>query len=212
LRRVSAELNDGPVLEMDAALLRLDLAISENEVCRHINLKSKCDENLPIVKTAVQTALQEMRTIATGLGLPQLEGLTLPEIISKVVNSHEQFTGTKVSLHMEDLPDQATQPVKITAYRLIQEALNNAHHHAGGVGQQVRVTCESNQIQIEVSDQGSGFDTTHPVKWTERLGVAGMRERVESMGGQFTIESKINKGTKVTAQLFLQNLSEHVNG
>ncbi len=212
LRRMSAELHEGPVQEISLALLRLDQAMSENEVCRLVKLNSKCNDNLPIVQTAVQTALQEIRVIATGLGLPQLDELTLPEIISSVIYSHEQLTGTKVTLSMSDLPDQAALPIKITAYRLIQEALNNAHNHAGGVGQQVRVTCNLNQMQIEISDQGAGFDVARPIEWTERLGLAGMRERVESMGGMFKIESKINEGTKVTAQLSLQNVGEHANG
>ncbi|MBI5825915.1 MAG: hypothetical protein HZB18_17960 [Chloroflexi bacterium] len=211
-RRVSAELHEGPVQEISLALLRIDQAMSENEVCRLVNLNSKCNDNLPIVQTAIQAALQEIRVIATGLGLPQLGELTLPKIISRAIHSHEQLTGTTVSLSMSGLPDQATLPIKITAYRFIQEALNNAHKHAGGVGQQVRVTCNSNEMQIEVSDQGPGFDVTHLVEWTERLGLVGMRERVESMGGMFKIESKINEGTKVAAHLSLQNAGEYANG
>lgn len=211
LRRTSAELHEGPVQDMSLALERLDQVMSENEVCRLVNPSSKCNDNLPIVLTAVQNALQEMRAIAAGLGLPQLDELTLPEIISKVVHSHEQLSGTKVTLNISVLPDQTTLPIKNTVYRLIQEALNNANQHAGGVGQQVRVTCDLNQLQIEISDQGPGFDVTRSVEWTERLGLAGMRERVESMGGVFKIESKINQGTTITARLALQNIGEPVN-
>ena len=104
--------------------------------------------------------------------------------------------------------------IKITAYRLIQEALNNAHNHAGGVGQQVRVRYDLNDIHIVVSDTGPGFDVTHPAEWGERehLGLTGMRERVESLGGFFKIESKINEGTKVIVRLSLQNSGETTDG
>lgn len=211
LRRTSAELDNGPVEEISLALLRLDRAIDQNETCRLVNPNNKCSDNLPITLTSLQTALQEIRTISSGLGLPQLDGLTLPEIISKVVRSHEKSTGTKVNLSVSNLPDQTTPPIKITAYRLIQEALNNAHHHAGGVGQQVRVTCNVDQMQIEISDQGPGFDVTSPIE-SDHLGLTGMRERVESLGGLFKVESEIKEGTKVTAHLFLQNVKEHANG
>jgi signal transduction histidine kinase len=197
---------------MGVALLRIDQALSENRVCRVIKLKSACNDNLPMVQNAVQNALQEIRVIATGLGLPQLDRLTLTEIIAKVVRAHEQFTGTKVNVSTGNLPDQTELPIKITVYRIIQEALHNAHHHAGGVGQHVSVTFAQNLLQVEVSDQGSGFDLTRPIDGTEHLGLAGMRERVESIGGTFRVESRINEGTKIIAQLFLQNVGELING
>lgn len=211
LRRISAELHAGPVQEISLALLQLDQAMSENEVCRLVNLNSKCNDNLPIVQSAAQTALQEIRVIASGLGLPELDEMTLPEIISKVVRTHEKLSGTKVNLSMSNLPDQTTLPIKIITYRLIQEGLNNALRHAGGTGQQVRVKCYVDQVQIEIADQGPGFDVTHPIE-SEHLGLIGMRERVESLGGLFSIKSKINEGTKVIARLSLQNVGEHANG
>ena len=113
---------------------------------------------------------------------------------------------------MSNLPDQASLSIKITAYRLIQEALNNAYIHANGANQQVRVTYKTNQIQIEVSDKGPGFDVSRPIEWEKHIGLAGMRERVESMGGLFKIESKINGGTTIIAILFLQNSGEYING
>lgn len=211
LRRISAELHDGPVQEISLALLRLDSAMSENEICRLVR-NSKCSDNLPIIQTALQTALQEMRAIAASLGLPQLDNPSLPEILARVVRSHEKRTGTKVTLIMGDLPEQTSLPIKITVYRLIQEGLNNAYRHAGGAGQEVRVNYKSNQIQVEVSDQGPGFDIKPSIEWDEQLGLAGIRERVESLGGLFTIESKTNEGTKLSARLFLQNIGDNLYG
>ena len=214
LRRTSAELHDGPVQEVSLALLRLDRAMEQLETCRLSDPKNKCDENLPIVQTALQTALQEMRAIAAGLGLPQLENLPLPEIFTRVVRSHEKRTSTRVELRLSGLPEQASLPVKVTVYRLVQEALNNASNHAGGAGQQVRAGYEKELLEIEISDQGPGFDLTQPVEWggREHLGLVGMRERVESLGGTFRIESRLNEGTKVLARLSPQNTGENANG
>ena len=204
LRRISAELHDGPTQELGMALLRLDRVVGQNEICRLSNPDVKCNEHLPVIQSALQSALQEMRNIAAGFGLPQLDHLTLADIFKRVVHAHEQRTGTHVALTVESLPEEAALPVKITTYRLIQEALTNAYRHAGGVGQGVNVSYAAGTLRIEVSDQGPGFDVTQPITWEEHLGLAGMRERVESLGGLFKVESKIGQGTKVTACLALQ--------
>lgn len=212
LHRTSGDLGAGPVQEISLALLRLDRAIEQNETCRLVSPNIKCNEDLSIVQNSLLTALQEIRAITSGFGLPQLDSLTLPEIFDRAVHAHELRTGTRVTLSMSDLPDQTTLPIKFTAYRLVQEALNNAHRHAGGAGQEVCVTSMLDQLQIEISDQGPGFDAAHRIKWEDHLGLAGMRERVESLGGLFTVESQINVGTKITACLFLQNNGGFVDG
>lgn len=203
LRRTSAELHDGPVQEVSLALLRLDRVNAQNETCRVTTDEFECNDHLPTVQTALQVALTEMRSIAANIGLPALENLTLSETFARAVRAHEKRTLTKVDLSITDLPEQTTLLNKITVYRLIQEALSNAYRHAGGAGQRVRVTREENHMQIEISDEGPGFDLTQSIDWENHLGLEGMRERVESLGGMFKIESKFNEGTKVMARLFL---------
>lgn len=205
LRRTSSEIHDGPVQEVSMALLRLDRAIEHNESCRLVNPNSKCNESLPAVQSSLQAALQEMRAIAAGLGLPQLERLTLPEIVTRVVRSHENRTRTTVNLNMENLPDQAALPIKITAYRMIQEALNNAYQHAEGKGQTVKVTGKPKQLQIIVSDDGPGFDINQTIDWPRQIGLAGLQERVESLGGLFKLDSKPYEGAKLIVYLPLPN-------
>jgi signal transduction histidine kinase len=212
LRRISADLHDGPTQELGVALLRLDRVVGQNETCRLINPNFKCHDQLPIIQASLQQALQEMRIIAAGFGLPQLDNLTIAELLKRVVRSHEQRTGTKVNLDFDKLPDQTDLPIKITIYRIIQEALNNAHRHAAGIGQQVLVSNEANHLHIVVSDQGPGFDVTEPIDWEKHLGLLGMRERVESLGGFFRIESESNRGTKVIARLSLQPAGASLNG
>ncbi len=205
LRRISAELHDGPAQEIGLALLRLDRVIGQSEE----DLAGDADrlqrqEHLPLIHSYLGHAMQELRDIAAGLGLPQLNELTLADTVSRAVRAHERRTGTKVALDSGNFPEQAPLPVKITTYRFIQEALNNAYRHAGGTGQQVRVRGDAGQLSIEVMDQGPGFDTNQVVNLDDHFGLAGMRERVESLGGSFHIESEINQGTKVIARLPLQ--------
>jgi signal transduction histidine kinase len=107
-----------------------------------------------------------------------------------------------------DLPAQADVAVKIAIYRVIQEALANAWRHAGGVGQAVRVERSGSVLSIEVSDQGPGFDPgVAPAG--EHLGLFGMRERVTSLGGEFSVVSGNGSGTQVRAILPIAPEGEH---
>ena len=95
-------------------------------------------------------------------------------------------------------------------YRIIQEALSNAYRHADGAGQRVEVTCHQGILALVVSDRGKGFEGVLEADWDEHLGLLGMRERVESLGGDFSIVSEKGVGTEVRAQVPLDGLGEFV--
>jgi signal transduction histidine kinase len=205
LRRISAELHDGPAQCLGLALLRLDSVIAHTETCA-------CDKptlrnagaDLEIVQDALREALDDIRALSAGMSLPELDNLSLPDTLLRVAHVHEQRTKTNVALDLDGVPRDAALPVKITLYRLIQEALSNAYRHAHGIEQHIRVACEADRLRVEVSDDGPGFDWRCRKTCAEHLGLEGMRERVESMGGTFRIESEPNRGTRVQAELSLQ--------
>ena len=210
LRRFSAELHDGPLQDLGLARLRLDHVDAYFAKLRKnkLNINSVGDD-LNVVHGSLQRAMDEIRSLAAGLGVPHLHEMTLPETISRAVNAHEQRTHTKVILTLSDVPDKVSLPVKITIYRLVQESLNNAYRHANGIGQQVIVSCLNGQATVEVSDRGPGFNKEQSSWWDKHLGLVGMRERVESLGGTFFVESAPGQGTKVTANLSLQGVEDH---
>lgn len=201
LKRVGSELHDGPAQDLGLSILKLDALVGRIEARPQEQVDRGVLDQLTGVETSLQNALKEMRGIATGLSLPQLIELSLPETVTRVVRTHERHTGTQVDLELGPVPDQIALPIKITVYRLIQEALNNAFRHAGGAGQRVRVYSEEDRIGVEVSDQGPGFHPEQASGWDGHLGISGMRERVESLGGQFEIESEIGQGTTIIAHL-----------
>ncbi|MFQ5803835.1 MAG: sensor histidine kinase [Candidatus Methylomirabilales bacterium] len=210
LRRVSAELHDGPAQVLGLVLLRLDSVIAH---CAAWSLGRpevpQVNKDLDMIQRSMRHALHEIRVLSTGLVLPELDNLTVPETLARVVRVHERRTETQVMLRLNGLPAQAPLPVKITLYRLIQEALNNAYRHGGGVGQEVRVQYDTGYLRVEVSDHGPGFDWAQGAVRDEQLGLVGMRERVESLGGIFHVESGSGRGTKVIAHLALHPVEGH---
>jgi signal transduction histidine kinase len=161
-------------------------------------------EELTGIQSSLENAQKEIRAISGGLSLPQLAELSLPETVIRAVRAHERRTGSRVKLDVAPLPEQAALPVKITVYRVLQESLTNAFRHAGGANQQIRAFMDGDVLALEVSDEGPGFVSQPTATFNGHLGLAGMRERVESLGGTFSVKSEPGKGTKVTARLGLR--------
>jgi signal transduction histidine kinase len=149
-----------------------------------------------------------MRAIASDLRLPDLDGLSLAETVARVIRDHNRRTQSKVQVELRELPEQVMLPVKITVFRLIQEALNNAFRHGCKDSQRVELTRMQEILRLEVSDNGTGFTWNENLVDSGHLGLQGMRERVESLGGQFEVISSLGQGTKVIALVPLNPSSE----
>ena len=200
LRRIGSELHDGPAQDLGLSLLKLDAVMGRWEDSQEA---PGLVEELTGIQSSVQNAHKEIRAISSGLSLPQLAELSLPETVIRAVRAHERRTGSRVELEMATLPEQAALPVKITIYRVIQESLNNAYRHAQGASQQVHVFLEEDLLVLEVSDDGPGLVDQPKAAFNGHLGLVGMRERVESLGGTFSVKSEPGKGTRITARLAL---------
>lgn len=198
LRRIGSELHDGPAQDVGLVLLKLDALIVRSEQGQ---ITPDFVEGLTGIQTSLQNAQKEIRGISTGLSLPELTNLSAKETVIRAVRAHERRTGSRVKLDLTPLPQQVALPVKITMYRVLQEALNNAYRHAEDTTPEIRVWMDGDILVLEVCDQGTGFVDQSTAVMNGRLGVSGMRERVESLGGTFSVKSEIGKGTKVTARL-----------
>ncbi len=203
-RRISSELHDGPAQALGVALLRLDAL---DRALAEAHLPQKVRQNLGIIRLSIEQAWREIRAIAHGLRLPELQGLSLPEVILRAVTQHERRTNTHVKLELApDLPDEVPEEIKIATYRIIEEALSNAYRHAQGKGQAVKVGYRDGQLFLRISDQGPGFVWEEALQRNGHLGLVSMRERAESLGGNIRINSTLGQGTtiEVTFPIHLQ--------
>jgi signal transduction histidine kinase len=209
LKRVSSELHDGPAQDLSFALLKTDGVAS-----RLANSKMPSElldpnlADLSLIESALAKSIKEMRAIASDLRLPDLDRLSLSETVARVIRDHNRRTQSKVQIKLENLPEQVVLPVKITVFRLIQEALNNAFRHGCKDSQRVELTRMQQILKLEVSDNGPGFTWNENLVDSGHLGLQGMRERVESLGGQFQVVSSPGRGTKVIALVPLNPSSE----
>jgi signal transduction histidine kinase len=204
LRRLGSELHDGPAQLLGLALLRLD-AIRPRSASGGRRRPQSGSAEVDTIQTALTEALNEIRNISFGLSLPALDRLSMSEALELAVRTHVRRTDTNVEADIApDLGGRKIQAAKTTAFRFVQESLNNATRHADAQGQSVRAYRKGEAVIIEVADSGPGFDFSQPAG-DDRLGLVGMRERIESIGGSFLVASADRgRGTCVTAVLPLE--------
>ena len=206
LQRIMQDLHDGPAQNLALALLRF-------EDVHRSEAPPEERESLETVEFAVRHALDEVRNITTGLRLPQLEGLSWRETVEKAVVEHQRRTDTVVHCEAEDVPEDPSPAQRIAAYRVVQEALSNASRHSGTREQWVKLAGQVDWVAITIEDRGAGFDMGLEASTRSRrakLGVQGMRDRTELLGGIFTVTSAPGKGTIVEARIPLRQGEEHV--
>jgi len=119
------------------------------------------------------------------------------------MRAHEYITNTKVGCEIGPLPDNLSLTVKTCIYRIVQEGLNNAFLHAGGLNQRVHVFADDEFVYVTVSD--SGLNPRAAPRPLERrrtgLGLPGLRRRVDALRGTFEVVSEPGKGTRIAARL-----------
>lgn len=211
LRRIGADLHDGPAQFLALALLRLDdvgrpapAPAAEPSPPDQIPRASA----LETVRSATQNALAEIRSISTGLALPELANRSAADIIGAAINTFMSATQTNVLCHIGRVPDRMPLIWTVCLFRFVQEGLNNGYRHADGKGQTVRAESRDESLIVEVADQGPGFDPAEAFSKTSRLGLLGLRHRIETLGGEFEIKSTRGEGTTIVLTVPLSRLIE----
>lgn len=153
-----------------------------------------------------QQALKEMRLLVHQLRPPLLEKEGLWGALHQRLAAVEQRAGVEARL-LSDAVIELAPALEEGLYRIAQEALNNALKHAAATSVTVHIRTPANHIELEVSDNGVGFETT--MLREGGIGLASMRERAESLGGELTIVSTPGEGTRVTVRLPTRYLETH---
>ncbi|WP_413872635.1 sensor histidine kinase [Albidovulum sp.] len=198
LRRIGADLHDGPAQLLGFAALRLDA----------LRAQVADATELDAVERAVKDAIREVRSISRGLSLPDIDARTPCEIVRAVAETHAARTGTQVDVACDVAADAGLTPaVKICLYRFVQEGLNNAWRYAGGAGQEVALSLQGGTLRLAVRDRGPGR-TDAPSVAAEGgsefsgIGLSGLQDRVESLGGAFEIRNRADgPGAEIVMEL-----------
>lgn len=201
LRRIGADLHDGPAQLLGFAALRLDAL----RKAAGPGAGPAVDE----VARAVKDAIAEVRTISRGLSLPDIDRRALEDLVQGLADAHKARTGADVAVTCQTAPGvDLPEAVKICIYRFVQEGLNNGWRHAEGKGQAVTLALSADDLTLVVADRGPGFAAPPPGAGADgtTLGLAGLADRVESLGGQFTARNRAGGGAELVMSLDLRGL------
>lgn len=129
------------------------------------------------------------------------------ERLDTFVGDFEDQTGIVADLVINRDPEAVLSPeVGLQLIRIIQESLSNIRKHAAATLVTIRMDVQPDNVQLDVEDNGQGFDTLAPAEGrsARHFGLKTMRERAESLGGELRIASTINGGTRLSALIPLQ--------
>jgi signal transduction histidine kinase len=157
------------------------------------------------IRASLVTLAGELRNVCNELRPPVLARFGL----AKAIHAHfEEFQARyphlKVNFTLEDDGQMLPDGLRMGLFRIYQECLNNIIHHADATTVSVETAIESSLVQLKIQDNGKGFHVPHD--WIElvrdgHLGMVGMKERAEALGGRIMVQSQPGKGTTITVEV-----------
>jgi two-component system, NarL family, sensor kinase len=185
--RVARELHDGVSQWLVSVKYVFESALERSR--QKPNADEKLTQQLDEGVERLREVLGEVRRISHDLRPALLDDLGLQGAIAHLASTWEQRSGVPVTLHNE-VHDTLPEAVSTALFRVAQEALGNVESHAQAKAVQLRLTRGINVQVLEVQDDGRGFNADALMHGPRAgLGLSNMRERIESLGGQFRISS-----------------------
>jgi signal transduction histidine kinase len=205
LQRIVLDLHDGPVQYMYAALSQLDSLRFHLGGCGPCGMSDTAREKADRIRRLLEDGLNEIRSFIGTFRPPDFESRDLRMLLEESVLQHEAFSDTEVVLEVADDLPEVPLPARIALFRVLQEGLSNAYRHGGASRITVRVGAVpgAERLGMRIADNGAGFDPG-AVDGREHFGLAGMRDRMEMIGGTFRLESAPGEGTAVSVEVPLR--------
>ena len=186
----------------DEALQDLTRALVETQYLQKISEDPKLNHRLERVGEALKRTGQGMHTAIYDLRLEgEAREQTLVEMLESLVELNRQGSPDReIELSVEDgFPTTLSKTTQVELLRLLREALTNALRHSGAEHVHIAVGASDGRLWTEVEDDGRGFDPTKTS--VAAMGIRGMQERANALGGDLKIDSRPDEGTKVRFEL-----------
>jgi signal transduction histidine kinase len=149
------------------------------------------------MKKLVEGTMGVVRNMALLLRPSMLDDIGLVPALRWQAREVSRRSGMRVDIVTETIPDNLPDEHKTCVYRVVQEALHNCARHSQAHVCRITLGYQNGDLLLGVQDDGTGFDRTE-----ERgMGLLGMQERVERLGGRFEVNSAAGKGTLLTVSL-----------
>jgi PAS domain S-box-containing protein len=202
--RLAQELHDGPMQELYSAIYQIEgLRNQVNPVV---------EKELTNMKNDLQRVLQELRNSAKELRPPTISNFGLEKAIrSHVEDIIEKNPEIRIDLSLAQDRQYLPENIRLALFRIFQHSLANVVRHAEATQVQVGFTYDAEGAYLDIIDDGKGFVV--PKSWIElarqgHYGLAGAAERVDLLGGTFTVESQPGQGTAIRVAIPLSESTQ----
>jgi signal transduction histidine kinase len=198
--RLAREVHDGPVQSLIVLSQRTEMAKHKLERGE----RDGTDALLEQLRVAEVRVVEDLRRIIGALRPAYLEDLGFVPALDVLVQNAGARSDAEVRLSVGGSSRRLTPDVELAAYRITQEALNNALQHAQAAHVTVTVRYDEDGVRLQIADDGVGFEpTAHPDDHVRagHFGLVGLAERARHLGGSLQVNSVPGQGTTITARL-----------
>jgi signal transduction histidine kinase len=203
-RFLARELHD----EAGQLLTGLKMVVERSLASAPDSLRDQLDEAVELISLLTG----RMRNLSLELRPQMLDDLGLLVALESHFKNYFKQTGIMVDFRHTPISTRLPLLLETALFRIAQEALTNVARHAGVREVVVRLWVHAERAGLQVEDKGKGFDVEAAFAARISSGISGMRERAGLLGGEFTVESNIGKGTLLTVELPLTASAESVKG
>lgn len=187
-------MHDGPASSLSNFILQA-------EICQRLFDKNpdRARSELNALKATASTTFEAVKDFIFELRPMMLDDLGVVPTLRRYVETLQEKDGPQISITVTGLERRLEGHIEITVFRAVQELLNNARRHASATQVQVLLDLTQDRLLAVVEDNGSGFNVDEALSSAETnrtIGLATIRERIEMLGGELTIQSNTGHGTR----------------
>lgn len=194
-KRVAREIHDGPAQSMANIVMRAEFCLKLLDMS-----PEKVRDELIALQNIVRISLMDVRKIIFDLRPMVLDDLGLAPAIKRYLSNYKEQYGLQVEFLFFGQQTRLDSSVEVALFRIIQEIVSNIHKHACAKNSVVKIEMLNNRVNIQVRDDGKGFDLDKVMSNKERegYGLIGMQERVQLLNGDINIVTAPGKGTSIS--------------
>jgi signal transduction histidine kinase len=192
--RVARELHD----DLSQKLALLSIELNQLTVKNHLREDERRERLRAVTEQAADIA-GDVHRISHALHPSMLSTLGVVKAVEKYCSEFSTAHDVTIDFTHTDRTLNPSPEVELCAFRIVQESLLNAAKHSGTTRVSVRVASENGSLLLQVADAGRGFEPGDAEG--TGLGLVSMRERVDALGGQFSVQSAPGKGTRIGVRL-----------
>lgn len=190
-RRIAADIHDSVVQLIYGAMYETEGTL------QRLPEDTAAQADLHNIQVSLKQAIAEIYKAIYDLWPASLDEMGLFPSLRSYMIQYEEDTGISCRLRIQGNPIRFNPSARIALFRILQEALYNVRKHAQANIVEIIFTFQDGRVKVMVQDDGIGFDQEKALAERQHLGLISMRERAENIGGTFTIESSLSRGSRL---------------